>query len=68
MNLSNSSLVLETAPEPHGNGPDLVVNNLSLTFPDKDQGLHVLEDISFSVDPGSMRWYAKLLAKPIWIY
>jgi NitT/TauT family transport system ATP-binding protein len=51
MNLSNSSLVLETAPEPHGNGPDLVVNNLSLTFPDRDQGLHVLKDISFLVDP-----------------
>jgi NitT/TauT family transport system ATP-binding protein len=53
MNLSNSKLVLEpeiTSP-PRRNGPDLVVNRLSLTFPDRDQGLHVLEDISFSVDP-----------------
>lgn len=53
MNLSNSELALdsEVTPELRGNGPDLVVNDLSLTFPDKDLGLHVLEDISFSVNP-----------------
>ena len=53
MNLSNSELVLDTeiSPVTRGNGPELVVNDLSLTFPDKDQGLHVLEDISFSVNP-----------------
>ena len=53
MNLSNSNLVIDTEiiSEPRGNGPDLVVNDLSLTFPDSDQGLHVLADISFSVNP-----------------
>lgn len=53
MNLSSSELLLEaqTIPEPAKNGPDLVVDNLSLTFPDGDQGLQVLEDISFSVQP-----------------
>jgi NitT/TauT family transport system ATP-binding protein len=53
MNLSNSDLVIDTeiTAESRGNGPDLVVNDLSLTFPDGDQGLHVLADISFSVNP-----------------
>ncbi len=53
MNLSSSELLLEaqTMPGTAKNGPDLVVDNLSLTFPDGDQGLQVLEDISFSVQP-----------------
>jgi NitT/TauT family transport system ATP-binding protein len=33
----------------NGNDPALVVRNVSLTFPDGEQGLHVLSDISFSV-------------------
>jgi NitT/TauT family transport system ATP-binding protein len=53
MNLSSSELLFEaqTIPETAKNGSDLVVDDLSLTFPDGDQGLHVLEDISFSVNP-----------------
>lgn len=53
MNISNSDLVIdaEITPEQRGNRPDLVVNDLSLTFPDGDQGLHVLTDITFSVNP-----------------
>ena len=31
------------------NGPALVVDDVNLTFPDGEQGLHVLSDISFSV-------------------
>jgi NitT/TauT family transport system ATP-binding protein len=33
----------------NGNGPALVVRDVSLTFPDGEAGLHVLSDISFSV-------------------
>jgi NitT/TauT family transport system ATP-binding protein len=33
----------------NGNRPALVVQDVSLTFPDGEQGLHVLSDISFSV-------------------
>jgi NitT/TauT family transport system ATP-binding protein len=33
----------------NGNDPALVVRDVSLTFPDGEQGLHVLSDISFSV-------------------
>jgi NitT/TauT family transport system ATP-binding protein len=52
MNLSNSDLAvsIDTACAPAGNGPALVVRDLSLTFPDGELGLHVLSDISFSVD------------------
>lgn len=52
MNLSNSDLAVstDTTRAPAGNGPVLVVRDLSLTFPDGEQGLHVLSDISFSVD------------------
>jgi NitT/TauT family transport system ATP-binding protein len=53
MNLSNSDLVIDAGItlDPRGNGPELVVNDLSLTFPDGDQGLQVLAEISFSVNP-----------------
>lgn len=51
MNLSNSALEIltETPSAPNGNSPALVVREVSLTFPDGEQGLHVLSDISFSV-------------------
>jgi NitT/TauT family transport system ATP-binding protein len=51
MNLSNSALEIltETPSTTGGNGPALVVSEVSLTFPDGEQGLHVLSDISFSV-------------------
>ncbi len=53
MNLSNSDLVINT--ETSGvlgeNSPALVVRHLSLTFPDGENGLHVLSDVSFSVLP-----------------
>ncbi|MFT6393495.1 MAG: NitT/TauT family transport system ATP-binding protein, partial [Ilumatobacter sp.] len=39
-----------TATEPEAvNGPALVFDNLSMTFPD---GTHALDDVSFSVDRG----------------
>ena len=52
MNLSNNDLVIEpeTTNAPVGNAPALLVDKLGLTFPDGDQGLHVLTDISFSVE------------------
>jgi NitT/TauT family transport system ATP-binding protein len=52
MNLSNSDLDMytETPSVPGGNGPALVVEDMSLIFPDGEQGLHVLSDISFSVE------------------
>ncbi len=51
MSLLNSDLQMytETSDKPEGNGTALVVRNMSLTFPDGEQGLHVLSDISFSV-------------------
>jgi NitT/TauT family transport system ATP-binding protein len=52
MNLSNSDLEMytETSNIPGRNGAALMVRDLSLTFPDGEQGLHVLSDISFSVE------------------
>jgi NitT/TauT family transport system ATP-binding protein len=52
MSLSNSDLQMytEIPDKPDGNGTALVVRDVSLTFPDGEQGLHVLSDISFSVD------------------
>jgi len=51
MNLSNSDLEMytETPSVSGGNGTALMVRDVSLTFPDGEQGLHVLSDISFSV-------------------
>ncbi len=52
MSLSNNDLqtYTETPSVPGGNGTALVVQDVSLTFPDGEQGLHVLRDISFSVE------------------
>lgn len=43
-------MYIETPSKPGRNGTALVVRDLSLTFPDGEQGLHVLSDISFSVE------------------
>src|SRR3989337_1760654 len=42
--------VLTSSVVPLQVGPVLVARELSLIFPDGDEGLHVLSDISFSVD------------------
>ena len=51
MNLSTSEIGMsvDMPNVSNGNGPALVVRDVSLTFPDGEQGLHVLSDISFSV-------------------
>jgi NitT/TauT family transport system ATP-binding protein len=51
MNLSNSELVTarESVTSPASANPALLVQDVSLIFPDGDQGLHVLEQISFAV-------------------
>jgi len=41
---------LTTSVVPHHAGPVLVAQELSLIFPDGDEGLHVLSDISFSLE------------------
>ncbi|MBK5109418.1 MAG: ATP-binding cassette domain-containing protein, partial [Anaerolineales bacterium] len=42
-------MIADTPAKTGAIGPALVVRNVSLTFPDGEQGLHVLSDISFSV-------------------
>jgi len=51
MNLSTNEIemIADTPATTGAIGPALVVRNVSLTFPDGEQGLHVLSDISFSV-------------------
>lgn len=51
MSLSSSTLANKTksARHPQVGGSTLVVREVNLVFPDGDQGLHVLADISFSV-------------------
>ena len=51
MNLSTSEIemIADTPANTGAIGPALVVRNVNLTFPDGEQGLHVLSDISFSV-------------------
>jgi NitT/TauT family transport system ATP-binding protein len=51
MNLSirDTESVADKAIENGMNGPALVVRDVSLTFPDGEQGLHVLSNITFSV-------------------
>jgi NitT/TauT family transport system ATP-binding protein len=51
MNLSSSDLMVEmdSERESQAEGVALVVRDVSLVFPDGDQGLHVLSEISFEV-------------------
>jgi NitT/TauT family transport system ATP-binding protein len=51
MSLSSSELAIETDSnrQSQAEGSALVVRDLNLVFPDREQGLHVLSDISFNV-------------------
>ena len=49
--LETTTIAEQTAPEPQSTGPVVVFENVSISFEDK----RVLEDISFTVEPGETR-------------